>query len=35
MMMYRNKISGSEWSDQDLERMIDQFMLPLLRSRGA
>lgn len=35
MMMYRNKISGSEWSDQEIEEMIDRFMLPLLLSRGA
>ncbi|MEW2283367.1 TetR/AcrR family transcriptional regulator [Streptomyces sp. NPDC047841] len=31
MMMYRSKMCGSEWSDQDLEEMIDQLMLPLLR----
>ncbi|MGW7425145.1 TetR/AcrR family transcriptional regulator [Streptomyces sp. NPDC054813] len=35
MMMYRNKISGSEWSDQEVEQMIDQYMLPLLLSRGV
>ncbi|MFF7474369.1 TetR/AcrR family transcriptional regulator C-terminal ligand-binding domain-containing protein [Streptomyces sp. NPDC008092] len=35
MMMYRNKISGSEWNDQEVEEMIDRFMLPLLLSRGA
>ncbi|MEU2621533.1 TetR/AcrR family transcriptional regulator [Streptomyces sp. NPDC007157] len=35
MMMYRNKISGSEWNDQEVERMIDQYMLPLLLSRGV
>ncbi|MFD4599934.1 TetR/AcrR family transcriptional regulator [Streptomyces sp. NPDC058464] len=33
MMMYRNKISGSEWNDQEVEEMIDRFMLPLLLSR--
>ncbi|MEU6201778.1 TetR/AcrR family transcriptional regulator [Streptomyces sp. NPDC047061] len=33
MMMYRNKISGSEWNDQEIEEMIDRFMLPLLLSR--
>ncbi|MFF4269951.1 TetR/AcrR family transcriptional regulator [Streptomyces sp. NPDC001536] len=32
MMMYRSKMCGSEWSDRDLEEMIDQLMLPLLRS---
>jgi AcrR family transcriptional regulator len=31
MMMYRSKMCASEWSDRDLEEMIDQFMLPLLR----
>ncbi|MFF9110885.1 TetR/AcrR family transcriptional regulator [Streptomyces sp. NPDC014805] len=31
MMMYRSKMCASEWNDQDLEEMIDQLMLPLLR----
>jgi AcrR family transcriptional regulator len=31
MMMYRSKMCGSEWNDQDLEEMIDQLMVPLLR----
>ncbi|MFE7276834.1 TetR/AcrR family transcriptional regulator [Streptomyces sp. NPDC057623] len=31
MMMYRSKMCSSEWSDQDLEEMIEQLMLPLLR----
>ncbi|MGW4562832.1 TetR/AcrR family transcriptional regulator [Streptomyces sp. NPDC004561] len=31
MMMYRSKMCASEWHDQDLEEMIDQLMLPLLR----
>ncbi|MFI7502577.1 TetR/AcrR family transcriptional regulator [Streptomyces sp. NPDC049687] len=31
MMMYRTKMCASEWNDRDLEEMIDQFMLPLLR----
>ncbi|MFI8201219.1 TetR/AcrR family transcriptional regulator [Streptomyces sp. NPDC085937] len=35
MMMYRSKMCGSEWSDVDLEQMIDQLMVPLLRPRGA
>ncbi|EDY61373.1 MULTISPECIES: TetR/AcrR family transcriptional regulator [Streptomyces] len=34
MMMYRSKMRGSEWDDQDVEEMIDRFMLPLLRSSG-
>ncbi|MER5212628.1 TetR/AcrR family transcriptional regulator [Streptomyces sp. NPDC002838] len=32
MMMYRSKLCASEWDDRDLEEMIDQLMLPLLRS---
>jgi AcrR family transcriptional regulator len=35
MMMYRSKMCASEWSDQDLEEMIDRLMLPLLRPYGA
>lgn len=35
MMMYRSKVCASEWSDQDLEEMIDQLMLPLLRPHGV
>ncbi|MFE9681390.1 TetR/AcrR family transcriptional regulator [Streptomyces sp. NPDC006285] len=31
MMMYRSKVCASEWNEQDLEEMIDQFMVPLLR----
>ncbi|MFE9769229.1 TetR/AcrR family transcriptional regulator [Streptomyces sp. NPDC005808] len=31
MMMYRSKVCASEWSDQDLEEMIDQLIVPLLR----
>ena len=31
MMMYRSKMCGSEWPDVDLEQMIDQLMVPLLR----
>ncbi|MDX3645179.1 TetR/AcrR family transcriptional regulator [Streptomyces sp. MB09-02B] len=31
MMMYRSKMCGSEWSERDIEEMIDQFMVPLLR----
>ncbi|MGW2521329.1 TetR/AcrR family transcriptional regulator [Streptomyces sp. NPDC001617] len=34
MMMYRSKMSGSEWGDRDLEEMIDQLMVPLLRPNG-
>jgi len=35
MMMYRSKMCGSEWSDHDIEEMIDQLMVPLLRPGGA
>jgi AcrR family transcriptional regulator len=35
MMMYRSKVCVSEWSDKDLEEMIDQMMVPLLRPAGA
>ncbi|MFD1658618.1 TetR/AcrR family transcriptional regulator [Streptomyces caeni] len=31
MMMYRSKMCGSEWSDQEIEEMVDQLMIPLLR----
>ncbi|MFJ4622905.1 TetR/AcrR family transcriptional regulator [Streptomyces sp. NPDC088812] len=31
MMMYRSKMCTSEWNDRDLEEMVDQLMLPLLR----
>ncbi|MFJ6570582.1 TetR/AcrR family transcriptional regulator [Streptomyces sp. NPDC091292] len=32
MMMYRSKVCGSEWGERDLEEMIDQVMVPLVRS---
>ncbi|WP_369249655.1 TetR/AcrR family transcriptional regulator [Streptomyces sp. R41] len=35
MMMYRSKVCASEWSERDLEEMIDQLMVPLLRGRAA
>ncbi|MFI8233029.1 TetR/AcrR family transcriptional regulator [Streptomyces sp. NPDC085900] len=35
MMMYRSKMCGSEWSDRDLEEMVDQLMVPLLRPSGG
>ncbi|GAA3163182.1 MULTISPECIES: TetR/AcrR family transcriptional regulator [Streptomyces] len=35
MMMYRSKMCGSEWSDVDLEEMIDQLMVPLLRRSAS
>jgi AcrR family transcriptional regulator len=35
MMMYRSKMCASEWHDRDLEEMIDQLMLPLLRPYGV
>lgn len=30
MMMYRSKVCGSEWTERDIEEMIDQLMVPLL-----
>ncbi|MFE2516468.1 TetR/AcrR family transcriptional regulator [Streptomyces mirabilis] len=35
MMMYRSKVCASEWSERDLEEMIDQLMVPLLRRAGT
>jgi AcrR family transcriptional regulator len=35
MMMYRSKMCMSEWTDRDLEDMIDQLMVPLLRPVGS
>jgi AcrR family transcriptional regulator len=35
MMMYRSKMCASEWSDGEIEEMIDQLMLPLLRPSRA
>ncbi|MGP2436863.1 TetR/AcrR family transcriptional regulator [Streptomyces sp. JW3] len=34
MMMYRSKVCGCEWPDQEIEKMIDQLMVPLLRPAG-
>ncbi|MGV9247583.1 TetR/AcrR family transcriptional regulator [Streptomyces sp. NPDC003710] len=31
MMMYRSKMRRSEWTERDIEEMIDQLMIPLLR----
>ncbi|MDG9720206.1 TetR/AcrR family transcriptional regulator [Streptomyces sp. DH24] len=35
MMMYRSKMCSSEWSDRELEELIDRLMLPLLRPAGT
>lgn len=35
MMMYRSKVCASEWNDGDLEEMIDQLMVPLLRREAV
>ncbi|MGW0710415.1 TetR/AcrR family transcriptional regulator [Streptomyces sp. NPDC002643] len=35
MMMYRSKMCGSEWGEQEINEMIDQLMVPLLRARVA
>ncbi|GGV07849.1 TetR/AcrR family transcriptional regulator [Streptomyces spectabilis] len=31
MMMYRSKVCGSEWPDEEFTDLIDQVMIPLLR----
>lgn len=31
MLMYRSKVCGSEWTDEEFEGLIDQVMVPLLR----
>ncbi|MET9255282.1 TetR/AcrR family transcriptional regulator [Streptomyces sp. NPDC048182] len=35
VMMYRSKISACEWTDREIEEMIDQLMVPLLRPHGT
>ncbi|MET9844465.1 TetR/AcrR family transcriptional regulator [Streptomyces ossamyceticus] len=35
MMMYRSKVCGSEWGEREIAEMVDQLMVPLLRSPGA
>ncbi|MFC9915118.1 TetR/AcrR family transcriptional regulator [Streptomyces sp. NPDC059862] len=35
MMMYRSKVCASEWSDRDIEEMVEQLMVPLLRRTGV
>ncbi|MBT2414924.1 TetR/AcrR family transcriptional regulator [Streptomyces sp. ISL-12] len=35
MMMYRSKVCGCEWADSEIEEMIDQLMVPLLRPLGS
>lgn len=32
VLMYRSKVCGSQWPDEELARLIDDVMLPLLRS---
>jgi hypothetical protein len=34
LLMYCSKLRASEWTDQDIEDMIDQFVVPLLRRAG-
>ncbi|MFD6436808.1 TetR/AcrR family transcriptional regulator [Streptomyces venezuelae] len=31
MLMYRSKVCGSEWRDEEFEALIDQVMVPMLR----
>ena len=35
MMMYRSKMCDSEWSERDIEELVDRLMLPLLRPDGT
>ncbi|MFI8965265.1 TetR/AcrR family transcriptional regulator [Streptomyces sp. NPDC053493] len=35
MMMYRAKVGGSEWTDEEIAGMIDHVMVPLLRRQAA
>ncbi|MFC4467470.1 TetR/AcrR family transcriptional regulator [Streptomyces xiangluensis] len=35
MMMYRSKVCACEWNERELEAMVDQLMLPLLRPSAA
>jgi len=35
MMMYRSKMRACEWNDREVEEMIDQFVMPLLRPTGS
>ncbi|QIJ65139.1 TetR/AcrR family transcriptional regulator [Streptomyces sp. JB150] len=35
MMMYRSKMCGCEWTDREIEEMVDQLMMPLLRPSGV
>ncbi|MGW1025885.1 TetR/AcrR family transcriptional regulator C-terminal ligand-binding domain-containing protein [Streptomyces sp. NPDC002577] len=35
MMMYRSKMCGSEWTERDIEDVIDRLMMPLLRPDGG
>jgi hypothetical protein len=35
LTMYRSKMCGREWRDPEIEEMIDQLMVPLLRSSGV
>lgn len=34
MMMYRSRMCGCEWRDREVEEMIGQLMVPLLRPHG-
>ncbi|MFE2375126.1 TetR/AcrR family transcriptional regulator [Streptomyces sp. NPDC059398] len=34
LMMYRSKVCGSKFPDEDIARMIDEVMVPLLRRSG-
>ncbi|MFC7218608.1 TetR/AcrR family transcriptional regulator [Streptomyces polyrhachis] len=35
MMMYRHKVTGADLREEDLVRVVDEIMIPLLGTRGA
>ncbi|MFD5101413.1 TetR/AcrR family transcriptional regulator [Streptomyces albidochromogenes] len=35
LMMYRSKVCGSEWPDEEIAEMVDRIMVPLLRPTGG
>ncbi|MET9605544.1 TetR/AcrR family transcriptional regulator [Streptomyces sp. NPDC006512] len=35
MLMYRSKVCGSEWKDQEIGDMIDRVMVPMVRADAA
>ncbi|MGW7050368.1 TetR/AcrR family transcriptional regulator [Streptomyces sp. NPDC054887] len=35
LLMYRSKVCGSEWPDEEIAEMVDRIMVPLLRPTGG